>query len=92
MTFSINPTMTKTQADFQMMAIQQNGTMSSSSTTMTPPTTGNVAAPQSSVANGTGPVENGQCTCSCLCGTNAYAPGLGIGMMGGLGGMVPASG
>ncbi|KAL8750605.1 MAG: hypothetical protein Q9184_006367 [Pyrenodesmia sp. 2 TL-2023] len=46
-------------------------------------------APGSSMVMGTGSMENGQCSCSCLCGVAAFPAGAGVGMVGGLSGAVP---
>jgi plastocyanin len=95
MTFSINPTMNKTQADFQQMAIQQNGTGSTAviagGAAKSSATTVSVAAATSTASTGTivagsGTVVGDSCSCSCLCGVAAFpnAAVQGIGAFGGL--------
>lgn len=99
MTFSINPTSTKTQAAFMAAAIKQNGT--SSATSWGSGTSGSAgwgsgtsgsssaAAPGATVVAGTGVDGTGAaCSCECLCGTNAFPPGSGIGAFGGIGGQI----
>ncbi|KAI4113933.1 MAG: hypothetical protein LQ345_005183 [Seirophora villosa] len=62
-----------------------------------PPTPQNLAAepaappataPGNSMVLGAGSMNNGQCSCSCLCGTAAFPAGAGIGMYGGWSGAV----
>jgi hypothetical protein len=50
-----------------------------------------MAMPSASIVPGTGMMNNGQCTCDCLCGVNAFPAGDGMGMMGGMPGMIPAA-
>jgi hypothetical protein len=102
MTFSINPTANKTQAEFQAMAIAQNSTGTTAvivggtaSTTIS--TTAAAAATAASVnsgtmVSGTGTFNTGgACECSCLCGVAAFpnAAVQGIGAFGGLSGKLP---
>jgi hypothetical protein len=47
--------------------------------------------PSASIVPGMGTMSNGQCSCDCLCGVNAFPLGDGIGMMGGMPGMIPAA-
>ncbi|KAL9108835.1 MAG: hypothetical protein Q9227_006492 [Pyrenula ochraceoflavens] len=49
------------------------------------------AASSGSVVSGQGSTQNGQCTCSCLCGSSAFPAGAGMGMMGGMSGAMPAA-
>jgi len=107
MTFSINPTVNKTQALFQQMAIAQNGTGTTaviaggtaSTTLATTATTLAAAATSTSVnsgtmVSGTGTINTGgACECSCLCGVAAFpnAAVQGIGAFGGLSGAMPMS-
>jgi hypothetical protein len=104
MTFSINPTANKTQAEFQQMAIAQNGTGTTaviaggtaSTTLATTATTLAAAATSTSVnsgtmVSGTGTINTGgACECSCLCGVAAFpnAAVQGIGAFGGLSGKI----
>lgn len=91
MTFSINPTTTKTQAMFESMAIAQNGTGTASGITGGSTTTAAAAAAAStgSIVTGTGTVTDGQCTCSCLCGAAAFPAAAiqGVSAFGGVAGM-----
>lgn len=105
MVFSINPTAAKTQANFKELAIAQNGTgilppILGGSAAPAPPAASTVApaAPASTVApapggmaTGVGQIENGQCTCSCLCGVASFPnPALqGRGAYGGFAGAMP---
>lgn len=98
MVFSINPTANKTQADFQAMAIQQNGTASATTPAIlggtASATTVSVAAATASsgtVVAGTGTINTGgACDCSCLCGVAAFPNALqGIGGFGGMSGAMP---
>ena len=101
MTFSINPTADKTQAMFQAMAIQQNGTSSgtpppASAAPPAPPAATTAAAPPpaASVASGTGTTDgSGACSCSCLCGVASFPDAVqqGLGNFGGMSGALPAS-
>ena len=93
MVFSINPTATKTQADFQMMAIQQNGTSTtttaiSTTTTMASMMTTTMAAPPSvtSVVTGSDTSGSGECSCQCLCGVDSFPSGTGLNSFGGFSG------
>jgi len=103
MTFSINPTASKTQAMFEQMAIAQNGTGAAapivggtSTATVAPP-----AAPASTAAavGGTGMVSgsgsidsSGSCACSCFCGVSSFPNAAqGIGGYGGMSGAIPMS-
>ncbi|KAI1799303.1 Cupredoxin [Daldinia bambusicola] len=106
MTFSINPTAEKSQAMFQAMAIQQNGTGAGSAITgnATEPA---VAAPAASatesatasapappgVTQGMGTVENGACVCAVQCSTGSFPVNAaqGAGAFGGFAGGLPAS-
>lgn len=92
MTFSINPTANKTQAMFQAMAIAQNGTGSTagiaggSSSTASASSASSTAVSGSTVS-GSGSVIDGQCSCSCLCGTEAFPAAVqGVGAFGGMSG------
>lgn len=99
MTFSVNPTAAKSQADFQAMAIAQNGTSSSSEPAASASSvavatqtssSSSVSTSSASVVAGTGSVGSGDvCSCSCLCGASQFAVDVGIGMTGGTGGMMP---
>lgn len=98
MVFAINPTADKSFAAFQQMAMQQNGTATGAASAAAPPASSAAAAAppatssaSSSVVQGTGSMNGGQCTCSCLCGTNAFPAGAGIGAMGGLSGSIDVS-
>lgn len=53
--------------------------------------TSSMAMATASVVPGMGTIMNGQCMCDCLCGVNAFPTGAGMGMMGGMPGMIPAS-
>jgi hypothetical protein len=100
MVFSINPTAEKTQAKFKELAIAQNGTGAlppivggppASSAPAPSPTAGQPpaqTAPGNGMATGIGQVQDGQCTCSCLCGVASFPnPGLqGRGAYGGFAG------
>lgn len=96
MTFSINPTVNKTQQMFQSMAIAQNGTGALSAitggTSSAEPagagTSSVASAAPAAIATGTGTVgADGACSCSCLCGQAAFpAAAQGIGMFGGMSG------
>ena len=90
MTFSINPTADKTQAMFQAMAMQQNGTGSSSYMSQGAYASGSApAAPASSgspYVMGSGTYSGGQCQCQCQCGAGTWPPGNGMGAYGGYGG------
>lgn len=86
MVFSINPTAAKTQANFKELAIAQNGTgiippIAGGSPAPAPPAASTVVAPppastgapaQGGMATGVGQLENGQCSCSCLCGVASF--------------------
>jgi len=101
MTFSINPSVNKTQAMFEQMAIAQNGTGTASpitggSAAAPPPTASTIAAASSSessstMVSGTGSMNNGVVECSCLCGAGTFpnAAVQGVGMLGGSGGSMP---
>lgn len=103
MVFAINPTATKSFAAFQSMAIAQNGTGTASSSAAPPPASSappaaTAAAPpaavssaSSSVVQGTGTMNGDTCSCSCLCGTDAFPAGAGVGMMGGYSGAIDVS-
>ena len=112
MTFSINPTVDKTQAAFKALAMQQNGTVTGGTGSYTappppppaaslppaaappasaPPASApppaNLAAPPAasqagSVVSGSG--GSAECSCSCFCGVQAFPPGIGVGMFGGI--------
>lgn len=101
MTFSINPTANKTQAQFQQMAIAQNGTgttaviaggTASTTTLATTATTLAAAATSTSVNSGTmvsgsGTINtSGACECSCLCGVAAF-PNAAVQGIGAFGGL-----
>ena len=93
MVFSINPTATKTQAMFQQMAMQQNGTvtgitMSTSTTTTMALMTTTMAAPptMTSVISGSGSTTNTECSCQCLCGVDSFPSGAGLNSFGGFSG------
>ncbi|KAL8668931.1 MAG: hypothetical protein Q9168_006457 [Polycauliona sp. 1 TL-2023] len=51
-----------------------------------------LSAPAAAVGNnmaaGAGTMQNGQCSCSCLCGVSAFPAGAGVGMVGGWSGSV----
>ncbi|MCJ1239243.1 hypothetical protein MMC14_007237, partial [Varicellaria rhodocarpa] len=119
MTFSINPTAEKTQAEFMAMAIAQNGTasappaaVSAAAAASAPPAVASAAAAASAppavasaapaaasaaaappaassglatVVAGTGTMNGDSCSCSCLCGVNAFPSNAGIGNFGGMG-------
>ena len=87
MVFSINPTAAKTQANFKELAIAQNGTgvippiaggppiaepPAAPSSVVAPPPAGTQAPAQGGMATGVGQIENGQCSCSCLCGVDSF--------------------
>ncbi|PBP22257.1 serine-threonine rich protein [Diplocarpon rosae] len=97
MTFSINPTVNKTQAMFRQMAIDQRGASatsvivdgSSASTAPAASTATPAASAGASMVGGTGSVNTaGACACSCLCGVSAFpnAAVQGIGAFGGMSG------
>lgn len=101
MTFSINPSPAKSQADFVQLAIAQNGTDSTpniveGTTTVggggaaaaTPDTISNVS---SDMVTGSGSADaGGACSCSCLCGVSSFPlAAQGIGAFGGVPGSVP---
>ena len=107
MVFSINPSSEKTHVQFKEKAVAQNGNgalppivggqpPAASSVPGAAPS--NVAAPPPSqaqpgngMATGIGQVNNGQCTCSCLCGVASFPnPALqGRGAFGGMSGAMP---
>lgn len=106
MVFSINPTAGKTQANFKELAIAQNGTgilppilggsaapaPPAASTVVAPPPAATAVAPaQGGMATGIGQLENGQCSCSCLCGVASFPnPAIqGRGAYGGFAGAMP---
>jgi plastocyanin len=105
MTFSINPTAAKTQAMFQQMAIQQNGTGTASPIVGGSASSAVVAATATSVATAAGATSTGTsivagtgtdstggaCTCSCLCGVEAFpnAAAQGVANFGGMTGAIP---
>ncbi|KAI1460864.1 Cupredoxin [Annulohypoxylon moriforme] len=106
MTFSINPSAAKTQAMFQAMAIQQNGTgagsaitgnsteSASSAVAAAPAATSAAAAAGSgSVNQGSGTIENGACVCAVTCSSGSFpaVAAQGIGAFGGIAGALPAS-
>ena len=107
MTFSINPTLNKTQAAFQQAAIAQNGTgttavIAGGSSTGGASSVVVAGSAATSVANsgsgtlvtGTGTLDGtGACDCSCLCGAASFpnAAIQGIGAFGGSGGKLNAS-
>ncbi|KAI8960504.1 Cupredoxin [Daldinia sp. FL1419] len=105
MTFSINPSAEKTQAMFQAMAIQQNGSGAGSAITgnatesapaaaAPAATSTEAAAPAASgIAQGTGTIENGACVCAVQCSTGSFPVNAaqGIGAFGGYPGGLPAS-
>lgn len=81
MTFSINPTTNKTQADFKAAAIAQNGTALATAAIVSgaasKSSTVSVAAATTSASSGTmvagtGTIQGGACSCSCLCGVAAF--------------------
>jgi hypothetical protein len=65
------------------------GTTATSAMSMSMPMSSSM--PSASIVPGTGMVNNGQCSCDCLCGVNAFPAGDGIGMIGGMPGMIPAA-
>jgi len=102
MTFSINPTAAKTQAMFQQMAIQQNGTGTASpilggsavsvASTATATTVSAAGATSTgSIVSGTGTDSTGgSCSCSCLCGVEAFPlAAQGLSNFGGMSGAIP---
>lgn len=106
MTFSINPSVNKTQAMFQQMAIAQKGAGATAviaggqpAASAAPPAASAPAAVAPPAANaptmvgGTGQMENGACACSCLCGAAAFpnAAVQGVGAFGGIAGAMPMS-
>ncbi|KFY72098.1 hypothetical protein V499_07751 [Pseudogymnoascus sp. VKM F-103] len=88
MTFSINPTAAKTQADFMQLAIAQNGTgaaanivggttsvgaVAAATTAAAAAATNAVAAAGTDMAAGTGAAgAGGACACSCFCGVSSF--------------------
>ena len=62
-----------------------------SSTTAATTYTASSSVATASVVPGWGTATNGQCACDCLCGADSFPAGAGMGMMGGWGGMIPAS-
>lgn len=103
MTFSINPTVNKTQAMFQAMAIAQNGTALStaviaggtgaSSTAAVAGSASTSSANTGSIVSGTGSFDSsGNCDCSCACAQGSF-PSInqGIGAFGGMSGQIPTS-
>ncbi|OBT73683.1 hypothetical protein VF21_06201 [Pseudogymnoascus sp. 05NY08] len=88
MTFSINPTAAKSQADFMQMAIAQNGTgtaanivggttsvgaVAAATTAAAAAATNAVAAAGTGMAAGTGAAgAGGACACSCFCGVSSF--------------------
>jgi hypothetical protein len=106
MTFSINPTAEKTQAQFQALAIAQNGTGEASPitggvTAPPPPAAGAPAAPAPpaaappALAPGQGVVQpDGSCSCMASCSFDAGFPAVGAqgaGASGGYGGSLPVN-
>jgi hypothetical protein len=106
MTFSINPTAEKTQAQFQALAIAQNGTGEASPitggvTAPPPPAAGAPAAPAPpaaappALAPGQGVVQpDGSCSCMASCTFDAGFPAVGaqgVGASGGYGGSLPVN-
>lgn len=92
MVFSINPTAEKTQAQFQSLAIAQNGTGQATPITGGPPAAPPAAppansppvaqppaaAPPAGVVPGQGVVNpDGSCTCHATCTFNAGFPAVG---------------
>jgi len=97
MTFSINPTANKTQADFQALAIQQNGT---TATGAPPATSSAVAAPPSTsssasgLTTGSGTLNtDGSCSCAVVCaqGSIPNPAAQGLNSFGGMASFIPAS-
>jgi hypothetical protein len=97
MVFSINPTTDKTQAMFQQMAVQQNGTGATAviaggaakSTTVSVAAAATTTASSGTMVAGSGTiVAGGSCSCSCLCGVAAFPNAVqqGLGAFGGLSG------
>ena len=107
MTFSINPTLNKTQAAFQQAAIAQNGTgttavIAGGSSTGGASSVVVAGSAATSVANsgsgtlvtGTGTLDGtGACDCSCLCGAASFpnAAIQGVGAFGGVPGKLNSS-
>ena len=107
MTFSINPTAAKTQAMFQAMAIQINGTGTGSAITGNSTEPPAAAAPAASsteaagatstasgdIVQGTGIIEGGACVCAVSCSSGSFpvAAAQGLDAFGGFAGALPAS-
>ncbi|KAI0882504.1 Cupredoxin [Annulohypoxylon maeteangense] len=104
MTFSINPSAAKTQAMFQAMAIQQNGTGAGSAITgnstaiassavAAAPAATSAAAASGSINQGSGVIEGGACVCAVTCSSGSFpaVAAQGIGAFGGIAGALPAS-
>jgi len=78
MTFSINPTANKTQAQFQQLAIAQNGTgttavIAGGVATSTVATPASVATSSGTMVSGSGTFAvGGACVCSALCGVASF--------------------
>ncbi|KAI1107342.1 Cupredoxin [Jackrogersella minutella] len=100
MTFSINPSAAKTQAMFQAMAIQQNGTGAGSAitgnSTDTAASSAVAAAPAATASGavmGSGTIQNGACVCAVTCSSGSFpaVAAQGVGAFGGIAGGLPAS-
>ncbi|EKD13803.1 uncharacterized protein L3040_005579 [Drepanopeziza brunnea f. sp. 'multigermtubi'] len=104
MVFSINPSLNKTQAKFQQMAIAQKGTgtpaVIAGGGEATPAASGKASAVASastptasagtSMVGGTGSLNTaGACSCSCLCGVAAF-PDAAVQGVGAFGGIAGA--
>lgn len=86
MTFSINPTAAKSQADFMQLAIAQNGTGAAANIVGGTTSVGAAAAATTAaaaaaaatsagtdMAAGTGAAgAGGACACSCFCGVSSF--------------------
>ncbi|KAK3397219.1 hypothetical protein B0T20DRAFT_500852 [Sordaria brevicollis] len=103
MVFSINPTAEKTHAQFQALAIAQNGTGTDSGITggtasVAPPaapsatTSGGAAQATGNIVTGVGQVNaDGSCVCavSCAAGSFPNIAAQGVNAFGGVGGSIP---
>lgn len=96
MRFSINALSAKDQAWRLIDTLQNPQSSSAVSSTSLTSSTSVVAPPAASsssgVVQGSGWEGNQSCSCSCFCGSTTFPEAAqGVGMMGGLGGSIPAS-
>jgi len=91
MVFTINPTANMSEAAFIARAKSFGTTTTTAIAKPTATAMVSTIAATPSIVAGTGTIVNGQCTCACLCGTNAFPQFAGVGAFGGLSGMAPQS-